>query len=74
MEIIEIPYRNEYIDLKVTDAHNKLSYRFSTNMKRIDKMMEWLFENTKDRFTLLGTDRIYFESGADAMAFKLVWL
>lgn len=49
-------------------------YRFSTDIERIDKMIEWLFENTDERFVLLGTDKIYFESEVDAMAFKLQWL
>lgn len=74
MEIIDVPYRNEHFDIKIHDEHYKIRYGFSSNVERIDKMIEWLFENTKDRFVLLGTDRIYFESSADAMAFKLVWL
>ncbi len=73
MEIINIPFHNQVIELKLSDVSNKKVYGFSTDMDRIDEMIEWLFENTLERFVLLGTDRIYFESSADAMAFKLGW-
>ncbi len=75
MEIIDIPFHNQLISIKVKDEyHIKTCYNFSTDMDRIDEMINWLFENTTEQFVLLGTDRIYFESSEDAMAFKLVWL
>jgi len=74
MEIIDIPFHNQLISIKVRNLEEKIAYGFSTDMNRIDEMIQWLFENTNERFVLLGTDRIYFESSADAMAFKLVWL
>ena len=73
MEIIDIPFHNQLIGLRVNSEHGRIRYGFSADMERIDKMIEWLFEHTTDRFVLLGTDRIYFECSADAMAFKLTW-
>ena len=73
MEIIEIPFHNQLIDLRVNSEHGIIHYGFSADMERIDEMIAWLFENTSERFVLLGTDRIYFECSADAMAFKLTW-
>ena len=73
MEIIEIPFHNQLIGLRVNSEHGRIQYGFSADMERINEMIEWLFENTKERFVLLGTDRIYFECSADAMAFKLGW-
>lgn len=73
MEIIDIPFHNQNIQLIVRTECRKLAYTFSTDMERIDTMIKWLFENTTGRFVFLGTDRIYFECSADAMAFKLGW-
>jgi len=73
MEIIDIPFHNQDISIRADDHLGKMIYKFSVDMDRIDEMIEWLFENTLERFVLLGTDRIYFESSADAMAFKLGW-
>lgn len=46
---------------------------FSRNLERVNGMMEWLFENTKGRFVLLGTDTIYFEDDEEAFHFKMRW-
>lgn len=46
---------------------------FSTDYERIDKMVAWLFDNTSDRFVLLGTDTIYFENDDAAVHFLMVW-
>lgn len=73
MEIIDIPFHNQHVRFKVKSEKQKTCYNFSTDMERIDAMIKWLFEHTTDRFVLLGTDRIYFECSADAMAFKLTW-
>ncbi len=73
MEIIDIPFHNHHIRLKVKTISLDTVYNFSTDMERIDTMIAWLFEHTIERFVLLGTDRIYFECSADAMAFKLTW-
>ena len=51
----------------------KAVYAFSGDMDRIEEMIAWLFENTIERFVLLGTDTIYFENSEDAMAFRLKW-
>ena len=48
-------------------------YSFSLDIDRVEKMIAWLYDNTTERFTLLGTENIYFESSEDAMAFKLRW-
>lgn len=48
-------------------------YSFSGDIDRVEKMIEWLYDNTTERFTFLGTENIYFESSEDAMAFKLRW-
>lgn len=48
-------------------------YSFSLDIDRIETMIEWLYDNTTERFTFLGTENIYFESSQDAMAFKLRW-
>lgn len=74
MEILDISSNNQYLDIEINSEHGKACYKFSTDMDRINKMINWLFENTSARFVLLGTDRIYFESREDAMAFKLRWL
>lgn len=49
-------------------------YSFSGDINRVEKMIEWLYDNTTERFTFLGTENIYFESSEDAMAFKLRWM
>ncbi len=49
-------------------------YSFSGDIDRVEEMIEWLYDNTTERFTFLGTENIYFESSEDAMAFKLRWL
>lgn len=48
-------------------------YSFSMDIGRIEEIIEWLYDNTTERFTFLGTENIYFESSEDAMAFKLKW-
>ena len=48
-------------------------YTFSGDIVRIEEIIEWLYDNTTERFTFLGTENIYFESSQDAMAFKLRW-
>ena len=48
-------------------------YSFSGDIDRVEEMIEWLYDNTTERFTFLGTENIYFESSEDAMAFKLRW-
>ena len=53
--------------------NNKEIYRFSTDIDRIENMIEWIFKNTTGRFYTLGTDTIYFENEEDAVAFKLGW-
>ena len=73
MEIIDIPFHNQRIGVRVDSENGRICYGFSTYIERIDAMIKWLFEHTTDRFVLLGTDRIYFECSADAMAFKLTW-
>ena len=49
-------------------------YSFTADIDRVEKMIEWLYDNTTERFTFLGTENIYFESSEDAMAFKLRWI
>lgn len=49
-------------------------YSFSGDIDRVEKIIEWLYDNTTGRFTFLGTENIYFESSEDAMAFKLRWM
>ena len=49
-------------------------YSFSGDINRVEKMIEWLYDNTTGRFTFLGTENIYFENSEDAMAFKLRWI
>ncbi len=49
-------------------------YSFSGDIDRVEEMIEWLYDNTTERFTFLGTENIYFESSEDAMAFKLRWM
>ena len=49
-------------------------YSFSGDIDRVEEIIEWLYDNTTERFTFLGTENIYFESSEDAMAFKLRWL
>lgn len=49
-------------------------YVFSLDIDRIDDMIKWLFDNTEDRFVMLGTNTLYFENKLDAVAFKLRWL
>ena len=46
---------------------------FSSDYERIDKMIEWLFDNTKHRFVILGTDTVYFEDDDDAILFMMTW-
>ncbi len=46
---------------------------YNRDTARVDKMVEWLFENTSHRFVLLGTDTVYFESDEDALHFMMVW-
>ena len=46
---------------------------FSRDLDRVDKMIEWLFENTTHRFVVLGTDTVYFEDDEDAFHFKMRW-
>ncbi len=58
----------------LTMYHNgKDIYSFSSDIERIEEIIDWLYDNTTERFTFLGTETIYFESSADAMAFKLRW-
>ena len=52
----------------------KAEITFTPDQKRFDKLVQWLFDNTKGRFVFLGTNRIYFENEDDAIAFKLGWL
>ena len=54
--------------------NRKTMYTFSTDLERIESMIEWIFENTTGRFFALGTDTYYFEFEEDAMAFKLRWV
>ena len=49
------------------------TYSFTADIDRVEKMIEWLYDNTTERFTFLGTENIYFESSEVAMAFKLRW-
>lgn len=49
-------------------------YSFAGDIDRVEEMIEWLYDNTTERFTFLGTENIYFESSEDAMAFKLRWI
>lgn len=53
---------------------SETKYTFSTDIERIENMIDWLFNNTRGRFFVLGTDTIYFENEEDAMAFKLGWI
>ena len=46
---------------------------FARDHERVDKMVEWLFDNTKHRFVLLGTDIVYFENDDDALLFMMAW-
>lgn len=46
---------------------------FARNLDLVDEMIAWLFDNTKKRFVLLGTNTIYFESEEDALHFKIRW-
>jgi hypothetical protein len=46
---------------------------FEAGSARTDKIIEWLFDNTSGRFTLLGTNTIYFEKDEDAVHFMMVW-
>ena len=46
---------------------------FTRDIERMDKMVEWLFDNTKYRFVILGTDTVYFEDNDDALLFRMTW-
>ena len=74
MEIVTL-LPPEKSDMGMSFRYNgKECYRFTLDVDNFDEIVEWLFENTKNRFVFLGTDRVYFENNSDAMAFKLRWL
>lgn len=72
MEVVHLPMDDNH-GISINDG-NKEVYRFDVNLEVFDEIMEWLFNNTEDRFIFLGTNRIYFESSVDAVAFKLRWV
>lgn len=73
MEIVVLAIPKD--EKSVTFTYNgKDIYGFTLDTDLYDEMIEWLFDNTKDRFTFLGTNRVYFENSLDAVAFKLRWL
>lgn len=71
-QLASVSYTNDPVMLTM-QYNGEDVYSFSGDIDRVEEMIEWLYDNTTERFTFLGTENIYFESSEDAMAFKLMW-
>lgn len=71
MHKLEIEYNKD--DERCTIGTDKQCITFVCNIEKVDIMIGWLFDNTKGRFVILGTNTLYFEKDEDAVAFKLRW-
>ena len=52
---------------------NDTTIIISCEREEYERLVSWLFKNTKKRFVFLGVNHLYFEDKADALAFKMTY-